>query len=272
MTDTDTAQRAVEYRAAYDARLRHRVPTESADWFTAVGPALRDEGSTGPGVITYRNLDGLAGDTLDAFIAAQRDHFAARGRAVEWKYHLGDQPADLPERLAAAGFVADEPETVMIGATADLANGARPPAGVRLREVTGRGDLERLRAFQRDVWGVDSASLPDTLGREINGAADRTTVLLAEVEGAVVCAAWIRFHHGTGFASLWGGSTLPQWRRKGIYRAMVAYRAALAVEHGYRLLQVDASADSAPILTRLGLLAITTTTPYVWNPPADVAD
>jgi hypothetical protein len=29
----------------------------------------------------------------------------------------------------------------------------------------------------------------------------------------------------------------------------------------------DASGDSAPIRRRLGLRAVTTTTPYVWTPP-----
>jgi hypothetical protein len=29
---------------------------------------------------------------------------------------------------------------------------------------------------------------------------------------------------------------------------------------------VDASSDSRPILERLGFIAVTTTTPYVWSP------
>jgi hypothetical protein len=37
---------------------------------------------------------------------------------------------------------------------------------------------------------------------------------------------------------------------------------------GVRYLEVDASDDSAPILRRLGFRAVTTTTPYVWMPPA----
>jgi hypothetical protein len=37
-------------------------------------------------------------------------------------------------------------------------------------------------------------------------------------------------------------------------------------QHGARYLQVDASDDSRPILQRLGLVAVTTTTPYVWTP------
>jgi hypothetical protein len=64
------------------------------------------------------------------------------------------------------------------------------------------------------------------------------------------------------------GSTLAVWRRRGIYRGIVGYRARLTVAAGFRYIQVDASADSRPILTRLGLLPAATTTPYVW-PPAD---
>ena len=75
----------------------------------------------------------------------------------------------------------------------------------------------------------------------------------------------MRFHSGTDFASLWGGSTLPSRRRQGIYRALVGRRATLAAERGYRYLQVDASPDSRPILERLGLRVLTTTTPYVWR-------
>ena len=68
------------------------------------------------------------------------------------------------------------------------------------------------------------------------------------------------------FASLWGGGTLPAWRGRGIYRALVAYRAGLAARRGYRYLTVDASADSEPILRRLGFRCLARTTPYHWTP------
>jgi hypothetical protein len=38
--------------------------------------------------------------------------------------------------------------------------------------------------------------------------------------------------------------------------------AKLAAERGFRWIQVDASADSSPILERLGFIRVTTTTPY----------
>ncbi len=73
------------------------------------------------------------------------------------------------------------------------------------------------------------------------------SILVAEAGDTVVCAAWVRFRSATEFATLWGGATLPRWRGRGIYRALVAHRASLAAERGRRYLEVDASDDSRPI-------------------------
>jgi hypothetical protein len=47
-----------------------------------------------------------------------------------------------------------------------------------------------------------------------------------------------------------------------VFRALVAYRAALAAARGFRHLQVDASPDSRPILRRLGFEELAMTTPF----------
>ena len=52
-----------------------------------------------------------------------------------------------------------------------------------------------------------------------------------------------------------------------IFRALVAHRARLAADHGYRYLQVDALPTSRPIPARLGFEPVARTTPYVWTPP-----
>ncbi|WP_406315457.1 GNAT family N-acetyltransferase [Streptosporangium sp. NBC_01639] len=263
----DISSRASAHLRAYDEQLRGRpTPGRTAE---RVGPVLRVvSDGLGQGFLLYRDLGGLDGAELDAFIAGQRDFFTEIGRPVEWKHHGGDLPVDLPERLVAAGFEAEQRETVMVGEAAGLAATPVLPEGVRLREVTGRVDLERIREMEETVWDADRSWLPDLLERDIAGPGDRCAVVLAEAGGQVVCAAWMRFHEDTDFVSLWGGSTLKEWRGRGVYRAMVAYRAGLAVDRGFRLVQVDASDDSRPILARLGLEAIVTTTPYVWTPPA----
>lgn len=205
---------------------------------------------------------GVDGAELDALIARQRDFFAARGEAVEWKTRGGDEPADLLDRLAAAGFRPEETETVVVGAAADLAAEPSLPDEVHIRHVTQDADMHRIADMESDVWNEDMTWLGDDLIRR----KDNTTVFAAEAGGQVVSAAWLVCKYGNEFAGLWGGSTRAEWRGRGIYRALVARRAQLAVERGVRYLQVDASDDSRPILERLGFTAITTTTPYVWTP------
>ncbi|MFD0596096.1 GNAT family N-acetyltransferase [Catellatospora coxensis] len=132
--------------------------------------------------------------------------------------------------------------------------------------MTSRRDLERIGAMEEAVWKEDRSHLVLGLEKELAADPRVLTVVVAEAGGEVVCAGWIRYEKGTEFAGLWGGSTLEQWRGRGIYKAMVAHRAIRAVERGFKYLQVDASADSRPILERLGMVAVTTTTPYIWRP------
>jgi GNAT superfamily N-acetyltransferase len=256
--------------AAYDAELRTHVPSRLPEGvsFEWDGPVLRWYGAAGRGFVLYRDLDGIDGLELDELIARQVRAYAERGESFEWKLHGHDRPADLPERLRAAGLVPEEEETVVIAPVAEIAGPPRLPEGVSLRDVTARPDFERIEALERTIWGEDHGWLPDLLEAEQRADPEGLAVVVAEARGDVVCAAWARFERGTRFVTLWGGATLPEWRGRGIYRATVAHRANLAAERGFRFLEVDASSDSRPILERLGFTPVTTTTPYVWSPPA----
>jgi ribosomal protein S18 acetylase RimI-like enzyme len=260
--------------AAYDAQLREHVPDPLPRGVTVErdGPLLRFFGLFGPGnrgFISYRDLQGLDGDALDELIERQVRVFDERGEQFEWKLHAHDRPSDLPRRLRAAGFVPEDEETVMIAVAAEVANRPLLPEGVKLRKVTERSDFDRIAVFEQTAWGdgEDQSWIAAMLEIEQTADPEGLSVVVAEADGAIVCAAWVRFQRGTGFATLWGGATLPKWRGRGIYRAIVAHRASLATERGFRFLEVDASDDSRPILQRLGFTAVTTTTPYVWSPP-----
>jgi len=261
VTDTQT------FLAAYDDQMRGAPPAPPAGvTYEKDGPLLRIVGQFRGFVSGPREL-GLEGGELDRLIARQRDFFAGRGEAVEWKTRGHDTPAELTARLRAAGFVPEDRETVLIGRAADMAV-REPvlPAGVTLRRVTADADMRRIAAMESAVWGQDRGWLADDLIGRVAAAPDEIAIHVAEADGEVVSAAWLVFRAGTEFASLWGGSTLAAWRGRGIYRALVAARAALAAARGVTYLHVDASDDSAPILRRLGFTAVTTTTPYLWTP------
>jgi GNAT superfamily N-acetyltransferase len=259
---------AAELLAAYDAQLRAQLPERLPPGEQAArdGPVVRVWGGPGGGWVLYRDLAGLDGSELDDLIARQVRFFAERGSRFEWKHHGHDLPADLPDRLRAAGLEPEVQETVVIARVADVARAPEPPAGVQLREVTERPDLDRIARMEEAVWGVERSWLVEMIEGERSVDPDSIAVVVAEAGGEVVCAGWVRFAAGTEFATLWGGATLPAWRTRGIYRATVAYRAELAAARGFRYLEVDASDDSRPILERLGFVPVTTTTPYVWSP------
>ncbi|GJF31792.1 N-acetyltransferase [Kitasatospora sp. NE20-6] len=263
MTDDDLRSRLL---AAYDDQMRgfSSGPDTVQDHD---GCVVRLTGGHRGFVSTPRDV-GVRGAGLDALIARQTAHFAAHGQAFEWKTRGHDLPADLPDRLLAAGFAAEPRETVLVGAAADLAADAAPPAGVAVRRTADPADLPRIAAMETAVWGEDMGFLADHLLGLLTARPDEVAVLVAEADGEVVSAAWLMLDRDREFAGLRGGSTLPAWRGRGVYRTLVAHRARLALEHGHRYLHVDASDDSSPILQRLGLTAITTTTPYVWTPPA----
>ena len=255
--------------SAYDQQLRGVLPDRLPAGMNVErdGPLVRVVGSKGGGFVGYRDLGGLEGADLDELIARQVRVFGERAEEFEWKLHAHDLPADLAQRLLAAGFVPEELETVVIAPVAKVAGEVRLPEGVSLREVTGRADLVRLAAMEEAIWQDDRGWLADNLEAELAVDPDALTIVVAEADGVVGCAGWVRFAQATEFATLWGGGTLPAWRGRGIYRAIVAYRANLAAARGLRYLQVDASDESRPILERLGFVAVTTTTPFIWSPP-----
>lgn len=253
--------------AAFDAQARAEPPNPPPGVrHEQDGPVLRVVGQV-RGFISAPADTGLRGGDLDRLIARQRDFFARRGEAVEWKTYGHDQPPDLTDRLRAAGFVPEDDETVLAGVSTQMAAEPVLPEGVVLRQVTSDADMRRIADMESAVWDTDRGWSGDHLIREVAAAPDDIVVLTAEAGTQVVAAGWIIFVPGSDFAGLWGGSTLREWRSRGIYRALVARRAQLAAARGVPYLQVDASSDSAPILRRLGFQALTTTTPYVWTPP-----
>jgi GNAT superfamily N-acetyltransferase len=255
--------------AAYDDQLRAAEVNDLAPgvYAEADGPIVRIVGQHRGFISAPADL-GLEGDALAALIARQRAFFAARGEAVEWKTRGHDRPAQLFEQLRAAGFSPEELETVLIARAADLAERTSVllPQGVTLRRTTAADDLRAIAALESEVWGEDLSWMADDLVGRVNREPDAVAAFVAEADGGVISAAWLVAKPPTDFAGLWGGAVLPAWRGRGVYRSLVDERAKVAAARGVTYLQVDASDSSRPILERLGFVAVTTTTPYVWKP------
>lgn len=254
--------------AAYDAQLRDRSEMGSAESVTRSGPLWR--GHFGDrGFVSYRDLGGLTGPALDALIADTVAYYAADPRIThfEWKTRGHDVPADLPGRLVAHGLHPEPEETVMVGEAVALAVPVPLPDGVTLRRIDDQPeplpDLERMAATLDIAFG--HAFGVDSLRRRLERHPDLIELWVAEAGGQVVSAGRLEVVPESQFAGLWGGGTLPEWRGRGIYRAVTAARAQSAVRRGVLYLHSDCTDMSRPILERSGLRAITTTTPFVWH-------
>ena len=245
-------------RAAFDDQMRRRVPP---------GPGSAVE--QGDKVTRVLALDGtwaavvwsdLAEDDADAVIAAES------ARAVpylEWKHYSGDRPADLPERLSAAGLTAEGPETVLVADLHELELADHPPDGVTVRTVEDGAGVDALVAVHQEVFGGLHPGTRSALLTSLSMDPRPTEAVVAWAGERPVSAGRIEFAEGRDFAGLFGGGTAEDWRGRGVFRALVAHRAVRARARGVRYLYVDAVPMSRPIFERLGFVPLTETTPYV---------
>lgn len=266
----------LELREQYDDQLRREAEVPGAERVDETGPLLRAVMPWG-GFVTYRDLGGLTGAALDELVADTVAFFRDRTDVArfEWKTRGHDAPVDLPVRLVAHGLEAEPEETVMIGEARALAVEVALPDGVVVRRAGEDGDLvedvRRMLALQDSVFGAGRGpSLEDVVRPVLSGEEEAWLAEANDPAGpagptTVVSAGRLSPVPGTRFAGLWGGATLPGWRGRGIYRALVAARARSALDRGVELLHSDCTPMSRPILERAGLLPVTTTTPYVWT-------
>lgn len=245
-----------ELLAAYDEQVRRRpVPDGPGDVVEHADGVVRVVSATGWSGVTYADLSGR---DPDAAIAAQIERLPGRW---EWKHHGHDAPPDLPQRLLAAGFEPEEPETLMVADLQAVALDASPPPGIELRTVAAAG-VDDMVAVHDAVFGGSHRALGAAV---LDGLERDGVVPVVAYDGErPVAAGRLELFPGSRFAGLYGDSTLASHRRRGIFRALVARRAAIARERGVRYLQADALETSRPLFERLGFAPLTTTTPYIW--------
>ncbi len=255
--------------AAYDEQLRTDAETPSATAVMRWGPLRLVTFAGGRGFVTYRDLGGAGADDVRRLVVETVEHFAADPgiTRVEWKTRGHDTAPGLHEALVDNGFVPAEAESIMIGPARYLAVDVALPPDVTLRRITDEADVWDMAAMVGEVFGdpeIESRQIADTLLRRM-ALDDGMQLWVAEAHGQMVSAGRLEPTAGTEFAGIWGGATHPDWRGRGIYRALTAARARAALQMGKTLIHSDSSEYSRPILERAGLTRVSTTTPYTWR-------
>lgn len=248
--------------AEYDARLRTVAEVQGALDVQRRGPLWIARFDGGRLFVTYDELD--KPQTRVAEVAALLSSDQSVQQA-EWKTRTHDHAPGLEPALEAAGFVPGEPESVMLGEAWALIESV-PPAGVSVRMLTEPVQMRVALDVQDGVFGGTPQAqrlLAEILKRQANGEA--IELWAAEADGRIVSAGRIDPIVGTAFAGIWGGATLPEYRGRGIYRALTAARVQSAMSRGVRWIHSDSTEFSRPLLERAGLVKVTETVPWTWE-------
>jgi GNAT superfamily N-acetyltransferase len=184
-------------------------------------------------------------DELDEVIDEIHEHVRAHGRtACSWEVGSSATPPGLVDLLLQRGLYDDPHNPLHIGMALSGELAGPPPAGIEVRRVRSQEDeLVNARigaiAFEEDEV-VPKPYDPDS----------PIVSYLAFIDGVPVGRATGTFsEYGV---TLFGGSTLPEWRGRGVYKALVHARLRDAAERGSPVAVTQAGQMSRPILEKLG--------------------
>jgi len=251
----------VDLRSLYDLEVRCEGDEPGMRREVAPGVVRQVDLLGSQSAVTYSHL--AQGDA-DAAIRREAMYFERLGHDVEWKLYGHDRPADLGGLLAEHGFAAEDEETVLVLELAEAPQELLAEVAPCVRRIEDPGRLGDVTRVREAVWPGELPWLEDRLSWLMRCAPERVSVFVAYAGDEPVSAARIEYPaRPGGFAGIWGGATLPAWRGRGLYTALLAARAQEAVARGMRFLTIDASPMSRPIVERHGFRALTTARAHV---------
>lgn len=242
-----------------------RIDVEYLDSRRDVTPTIvrhTDILGSGANTVLYSRLD--EANVADA-IQEQIAFFEDYGQEFEWKVYDYDTPPDLKDRLAAIGFEIEEAEAIMVLDLAVAPEFLLQPIRSTVRRVTDPKRLEDVYTVERQVWQRDQSHLEAYLPRFVTEHPEYMSIYVAYVDDRPASTAWVYFPPHSQFASLWGGSTVKEFRQRGLYTALLAVRLQEAKQRQVNYLTVDASPMSRPILEKFGFEMIAMSHPCKWK-------
>ncbi|WP_117234789.1 GNAT family N-acetyltransferase [Vibrio maerlii] len=188
------------------------------------------------------------------------EYFQQRNLCFEWKTYSTDRPTNLESVLLESGFEQEETESFMALNLAETDN--KPFDESAITEVFDERGVRDAIKVQEQVWGGDFEWQYNYLFKLKQNSPDSISIYVVYVNGQPVTSAWITFNEGSPFAGIWGGSTVEEFRGKGLYSSLLNKRIAEAKARGVKYLIIDASDMSKPIVAKRGFEVIATTTGY----------
>jgi GNAT superfamily N-acetyltransferase len=229
-----------------DVRIQIEYPGMIKETFSGLVRFRRP--APGMSFINYSRIEPAE---LDRIIQTQVEDLTRRGLRFEWVVCEHDSPPELVPALQAHGFEPDEPGDLMVLDVVRAPTELLAPIAADVRVLTRREEIEDVIRIEEQVWGGNFNWMRERMGAslEIPGYLH---LLVAYIEGIPACAGWTYYYPNSRFAGLWGGSTIPAYRKRGLYTAVLAARVQEARRRGIPYLFVEAGPQSRPILAAHG--------------------
>jgi len=233
-----------------------------------------------PGLTIYRS--GLAHDPFwngvlrtdfmleeaDARIAATLADFQTRGLPFTWWLGPSRYPADLKDRLSAAGLTPGSDDPGMAADLARLNDDLPAPSGLAIERIGDDTGARRWLATFRagNELDTDDVSTVPLSHFAPGGYHDDEPLqfYLATLDGVPVATAQILY--AAGAAGVYCVATVPFARRRGIGAAVTLAGLRAARERGYRAAVLGSTAMGFPVYARLGFRQYCTLSLCEWSP------
>jgi hypothetical protein len=201
---------------------------------------------------------------LHQAIHQELEYFLPLEQPFTWKVYDHDLLPNLKDELVTHGFAADDdPAAVMIMDVRHTPVAPHQPVNAEIRRIDTREGLKDVIHVLDKVWGGHNTWVNNRLGNhlEIPGY---LSVYVAYVQDQPASIAWTYFPRGQ-FATLFAGSTIPEFRKQGLYTSLLDTRLKEIRERRYRYAVVEAGAMSKPIVAKHGFQHLTTVYDYEWK-------
>jgi hypothetical protein len=197
-------------------------------------------------------------------IHQELDYFCPLDQPFTWKVYDHDLLPNLKSELVDHGFAPDnDPAAVMVLDVRKAAAVTAQPVQAEIRRIDSLNGLQDVIYVLDKVWGGHNTWVNDRLGAHLQ-TPGYLSVYVAYVDQEPASIAWTYFPRGQ-FATLFAGSTIAEYRRRGLYTSLLETRLNEIRNRGYRFAVVEAGSMSKPIVAKHGFQQLTTVYDYEWK-------
>jgi GNAT superfamily N-acetyltransferase len=200
---------------------------------------------------------------LDTVIDREVDYFTPMKQPFTWKVYDHDLLPSLQQKLLSRSFVSDGGNAVMLLDVKNAPASAFQPMQADIRQIYNPKGLNDIIFVLDKVYGANHAWVNKRMGRHLQ-IPGYLSIYVAYIERQPASVAWTYFPRGH-FATLFGGTTLPEYRRQGLYTSLLSVRLNEIRERGYQFAVVETGEMSKRIIANHGFQHLTTVWDYEWR-------